>query len=193
MTVKMQLPMKAQPTTGLADEVLKDAPSGYHEVLYEFLSAAGVERLIRCTASPYVWDVEIFAHYFAAEIPESDVVATVPFNETYLTTRYVGKYLIVNPPEVGTYVAIIQTVHYMTTDAFFAWLGNIKHDFAQKTREVLAWLIMYGARKADNIQIEKLEKRVKDLERKVCERDGVIESLQKNLTDVLRTFLRRKP
>ena len=183
--------MEALPPTTLSDAVLTDAPPGYHEVIFEFLTTTAVERLLRCASSAYVWDVEIFAHYFDVDPPEKDVVAEQSFKYA-LEKRYVGHYLIINPAEAGALVPVGDPVRYMTTDAFFAWLGNIPRDYAQKTREVFAWLIMCGARKADTLQIEQLSARVKDLEEKVCERDSIIESLQKNLTWVLRTLLMKK-
>ena len=183
--------MEPLPTTGLADEVLKDAPEEYHQVIYDFLTPTSVERLIGCASDPYVWDVEVFAHYFAADPPVSDVVAMQSFGEA-MKKRYVGQYLIVNPPEVGTLVALRDPVRYMTTDAFFAWLGDMDKDYARKTREVLAWLVMCGARKADAIRIRKLKETVKDLERRLGERDGIIESLQRNLVRVLGAYLGNK-
>ena len=184
----MQSPIEA---LQLSDAVLNDAPPGYQEAIFEFLTMTAVERLLRCSSSPYVWDVGIFAHYFDEEPPERDIVARQSFLDA-LERKHVGQYIIVNPPEPGALVPIGGPSRYMTTDAFFAWLGGMDNEFAQKTREVLAWLVMCGARKADTIQIKDLTTRVQQLEKKICERDSIIESLQRNIAQILRTFLVQK-
>jgi hypothetical protein len=138
----------------------------------------------------YVWDVEVFAHYFDCEPPASAVVAMQSFNEAMHKTS-VGPYEIINPPDIGTLVVITPTFRYMTTDSLLSWLGDMNLHHALKTREVISWLVHCGARKADALRIQELVDTVKNLEQKLCERDCIIHSLQRDITNVLRLYYGR--